>query len=188
MGYAQYLKDVLKPLHIYDLDLGAGADEITVLGEALDGIYAELEECLREMIPLTAQSFGLENYESILPCAGIGSIADRQSAIAALTSESGFGLEALRRNLRGCGIEVALNEYGTETVIVSFDGKNMSSAEIARIKQIIEQIIPCHLAIVYETAYSTWRELEHENFTWNRIEYEELTWHTLQTYDVEVEE
>lgn len=188
MSYAEYLKDVLRPLHVYDLDYGTGADEISVLGDALDEVYAELETIMREMIPLTAQSYGLEKYESILPCGSIGNLEDRRNAIAALTSVSSFGLNDLRRALSGSGIELELNEYGPETVIVSFDRNGMSDDDIAKVKQRVEQMIPCHLAIVYETAYATWRELEHENFTWNRIEYEDLTWHELQTYDVVVEE
>lgn len=188
MSYAQYLQDVLRPLHIYNLDSGHGADEISVLGAAMDGVYSELETTLREMIPLTAQSYGLERYESILPYAPAGSVAERQRAIAALSSASGFCLEQLQSTLRGCGINASLNEYGPETVIVSFEGSDFSDGELAIIKEHIEQIIPSHLAIVYETAYATWRQIEHENFTWNRVEYDELTWHALQTYDVVVEE
>lgn len=188
MSYAEYLKDVLRPLHVYDLDGGTGAYEISVLGGALDDVYNELETILREMIPLTAQSYGLEKYESILPCSGVGNLDDRRNAIAAMTYVSDFGLNGLRRALLGSGIKVELNEYGPETVIVSFNRNGMSDDEIEQVKQRIEQIIPCHLAIIYETAYATWRQLEHENLTWNKIEFEDLTWHGLQTYDVEVED
>lgn len=114
MSYAQYLQDVLRPLHIYSLDSGHGADEISVLGAAMDGVYSELETTLREMIPLTAQSYGLERYESILPYAPAAGVAERQRAIAALSSASGFCLEQLQSTLRGCGINASLNEYGPE--------------------------------------------------------------------------
>lgn len=187
MGYTEYLKDVLKPLHVYDLDNGTGAAEITVLGDALDAVYTELEDTLREMMPLTAQGVGLEYYENILGCTGMGSIAARRAAVAALTSVTGFTLNDIRSALRGSGTEVEISEYGAQTVLVSFNVNGMNSADIARVKRRIEEFIPCHLAIVYETAYATWRQLEHENFTWNKIEYEDLTWHGLQTYDVEVE-
>lgn len=189
MSYAQYLKNVLKPLHIYNLDSGAGADEISVLGAAMDSVYSELETILREMLPITAQSYGLEKYESMLPYTPAnGSIAERRNAIMALTSVSGFCIDDLRNALRGSGAEILISEYGTETVLVSFGVSSLSSAEIQKIKRHIEQIIPCHLTICYETAYATWRQLLHENFTWNSIAYDEHTWHSLQTYDVEVEE
>ena len=187
MGYTEYLKDVLKPLHVYDLDNGTGAAEITVLGTALDEVYTKLEDTLREMMPLTAEGSGLEYYEDILGCTGFGSIAARRAAVAAMTSVTGFNIDDIRRALRGSGTEVEIAEYGTQTVLVSFNVNGMSSADIARVKQRIEAFIPCHLAIIYETAYATWRQLEHENLTWNKIEYEDLTWHSLQTYDVEVE-
>ncbi len=187
MGYTEYLKDVLKPLHVYDLDNGTGAAEISVLGDALDAVYTKLEDTLREMMPLTAEGAGLESYESILGCPGIGSTQARRAAIAAMTSVAGFNIDDIRRALRGSGTAVEVSEYGTETVLVSFNVNGMSAADIAQVKRRIEEFIPCHLAIIYETAYATWRQLEHENLTWNEIEYEDLTWHGLQTYDVEVE-
>lgn len=189
MGYVEYLKDVLRPLHIYDLDSGTGADEITVLGTALNSVYSELETTLREMIPLTAQSYGLDRYESMLPYIPACERAeDRGQAIAALSSVSGFSIDAINQSVRGCGIEATVKEYGTETVIVSFKNENLSAEESAKIEERIEQIIPCHLAIIYEKYFATWRQLEHENMTWRRLEFEELTWLSLQMYDVEVED
>lgn len=183
MSYAEYLKDVLKPLHIYNLDNGPGAGEISVMGAAMDEVYSELETILREMMPLTAQSYGLENYENILPYAPVGSIADRQSAIAALCSASGCSIDEMRRALKGSGIDASVDEYGPETVIVSFDASALSPAELAKVKEHIEQIIPCHLDIIYETEYATWQQLEHENLTWDGVENDNLTWHELQTCD-----
>ena len=93
MSYTEYLKDVLRPLHIYDLDNGYGADELFVLGTALDDIFDALETTLREMSPLTAEGLGLECYKNILPDENMfESIEDRRAAIAALSSVSGFTL------------------------------------------------------------------------------------------------
>lgn len=187
MGYGEYLKDVLRPLHIYDLDNGAGADEITVLGSALDDVFDELETLLREMMPLTAESYGLERYECILPYKpAYETLEDRRKAIAALTSVSGMSIDEINSSLIGIGIEAVVSEYGPETVSVSFPRADGTPEAFEELKKRIEQILPCHLDIVYEIVYITWRQFNHVNFKWQQIEYEELTWLRLQLYDVEV--
>ena len=186
MSYVEYLRDVLSPLHIYDLDNGPGADEIRVLGAALDDVFSELETTLREMTPITAESYGLENYENILPYEPAAlSLADRRAAIEAMSSVSGFSLAELNKSIWCSGIEAVVTEYGPETVCVSFPHAGGDSIPMDELKQRIEQILPCHLEIVYEEVYITWKQLNHENFTWKRLEYEELTWYRLQNYEVE---
>lgn len=78
-----------------------------------------------------------------------------------------------------------VTEYGPETVCVSFPHAGGDSIPTDELKQRIEQILPCHLDIVYEEVYITWKRFNHENFTWKRLEYEELTWYRLQNYEVE---
>ena len=151
MSYIEYLKDVLRPLHIYDLDNGYGADEIFVLGTALDDIFDALETTLREMSPLTAEGLGLESYKNILPDENMfESIEDRRAAIAALSTVSGFSLADLNSNLSRSGINATVSEYGQETVCVSISAEGHSDDYVEAIKQCIEQLVPCHLSIVYE--------------------------------------
>lgn len=187
MSYADYLRDVLRPLRIYDLDDGIGADEINVEGAELDEVFQNLEAQLCEMIPLTAEGYGLERYETILPYKPLWeSLADRRKAIAALSAVTGFSLDDINKSLLGIGIEAAVSEYGPETVSVSFPSTDGTPGDFDGIKKRVEQILPCHLNIVYEIVYITWEELAHENFTWQSLEYEELTWLRLQLYNVEV--
>ncbi len=153
MSYTEYLKDVLRPLHIYDLDNGYGADELFVLGTALDDIFDALETTLREMSPLTAEGLGLECYKNILPDENMfESIEDRRAAIAALSTVSGFSLADLNNNLSRSGINatVSESESQTETVCVSISAEGHSDDYVEAIKQCIEQLVPCHLSIVYE--------------------------------------
>lgn len=185
MGYVEYLRDVLRPLHIYDLDNGAGAAEIYALGTALNGIYDELETLLREMIPVTAEDYGLDSFEDMLAYKPVYENGeDRRKAIAALNSPGGVSLDEINRSIMGIGIKAEVSELGTETVSVSFPNNPGTPGNIDELKARIEQIIPCHLDIVYETVYITWRMLNLESFTWQSFEYEEFTWLSLQMYDV----
>lgn len=186
MGYVEYLRDVLRPLHIYDLDNGAGAAEIYVLGTALNGVYDELETLLREMIPVTAEDYGLDSFEEMLPYKPVyENEQDRRNAIAALNSVCGFTLEDINRSIMGIGIKAVVSEQDTETVSVKFPSIPGTPSRFDELKERIEQIIPCHLDIVYETPCLTWRQFNLENFTWMEIEYDEYTWFRLETHYVE---
>ena len=53
-GYAQYLKDLLRPLRVYELEGTANGGELEAQGQALDGVETGLEEIQREMLLSTA--------------------------------------------------------------------------------------------------------------------------------------
>lgn len=185
MGYVEYLRDVLRPLHIYDLDNGAGGAEIYTLGTALNEIYYGLETLLKEMIPITAEEYGLDRFEEMLRYKPLyNNVDDRRNAIAALSSNYGFSLEDINKSLLGIGIKAVASEFGPETVSVCFPDTPGTPIDLDELKKRVEQITPCHLDIVYETVYITWRMFNLEIFTWQEIEYEELTWLKLQMYDV----
>ena len=46
-GYAEYLKDLLRPLRVYELEGTANGGELEAQGQALDGVEAGLEEIQR---------------------------------------------------------------------------------------------------------------------------------------------
>ena len=186
MGYVEYLRDVLRPLHIYDLDNGAGAAEIYALGTGLNGVYDELETLLREMIPVTAEGYGLELFEEMLTYKPIyENEENRRKAVAALNSAGGFTLEDINRSLVGIGIDAEVSEFGPETVTVRFPNMQGSPANLDALKERVEQIIPCHLDVICEVVYITWKRLNRESFSWQEFEYEEFTWTRLQLYKVD---
>ena len=47
MSYAQYLRDLLRPLGIYDLEAPFNGGELEAQGQALDGVLNRLEEVQR---------------------------------------------------------------------------------------------------------------------------------------------
>lgn len=66
MSYTDYLKELLRPLGVYDVDAPFNGGELTAAGEALDGAFGALEEVERESSLLTARSWGLEGLAALL--------------------------------------------------------------------------------------------------------------------------
>ena len=86
MKSAEYLRELLRPLGVYELRTGAGAGELESAGAALDGGAALLEEIQREMLLLTAEGEGLDKIESLLSRKPVTSDTKRRrAALAALS-------------------------------------------------------------------------------------------------------
>lgn len=149
MSYAEHIKATLRPLHIYELDVGLGSDELEAEGTALDEVFDSLVSCESDMLPQTASEAGLSRLEELLPFKpAAGSLTERRNAVAALMSLNGeCSVEALNRSLAGCGAAATVKEgEEPEQVIVSI----AAETGLEELKSRIEQIIPCHLEIVYE--------------------------------------
>lgn len=185
--YSGYLKEMLRPLGIYNVDDGYGAAELEVLGQQMDRLFEELEAAEREAVLMTARGAGLENYEKILPYPPVSpNLEERRSAIAALMriDGRGFTLEALKDTLRGCGIHADVSETGEPaTVRVSFPGVRGIPDEIEELKTRIEMILPCHLQVEYFYVYILWQELEERLNSWQFIEALGLDWRELEKYE-----
>lgn len=185
MGYQDYLTELLRPLGVYDLNEGSfNGAELVGIGGALDDCGAELERVGREMLLGTAEDSGLAAVESLLPYRPVtGSLERRREALAALLRIGGdsFTLAAINDNLAGCGLNALAVETGTAgTVAVSFPEVPGIPEGFGEMKKIIEEIIPCHLEIVYDFWYITWAMMEARFATWESIETEGYTWETLE--------
>ena len=187
LGYFDYLSRLLEPLGIYDLKNGAGASELMLEGGELDRIYDVLEELGREVIPLTAEGYGLLNYERLLPYRpSFITAEDRQRAVTALLRIRGgcFTVSALCDTLSGCGINAVVAESETPmTVEVSFPDNKGIPDGIEELKKRIEQILPCHLGIEYKFRYSSWSTLMALLPDWNTLEACCPTWRELEIYE-----
>ena len=58
MDYANELKELLRPLGIYDVSEGAGAAELDAVGTQLTDVWDFLEQAERESTPMTAEGDG----------------------------------------------------------------------------------------------------------------------------------
>lgn len=186
MGYFEHLKEILMPLRLYDLDIGVGRAELAALGREMDRQDSMQETLELEMIPATASSYGLMAYEEIMPFVPVcDSTEERRAAIAALLriDGGGFTQEALSSAVAGCGIGALVEESQIpETLTVTIVNSRGVPEDFAELKSRIEQILPCHLDVVYKFIYSTWNELMGLLTDWSELEAAKLSWRELEIY------
>ena len=167
MSHADYLRELLRPLRVYELTGTANGGELDAVGEALDGGGAALDEVQREMLISTAEDWGLEAIESLLVRRPVApNLNRRRQALAALLRIGGdsFTLEAINDNLKGCGLNAVAVETDTPGVVEVY----------------LEDILPSHLEIQYKFWYITWALMEERFDTWGDIEAISPTWEELE--------
>ena len=183
-GYAQYLKDLLRPLRVYELEGTANGGELEAQGQALDGVETGLEEIQREMLLSTAEGRGLEAIESLLSRRPVtADLEMRRAALAALLRIGGdsFTLAAINDNLRGCGINAQARETGEAgRVEICFPDVPGIPDGFEELREIIESILPAHLGVEYVYWYITWALMEQKFATWGEIEALGPTWEELE--------
>ena len=152
---------MLRPLGVYDLREGAvNRGELAAYGLTLDSRETELNDTAREMNLTTANDFGLEQIEALLPYRPVCvTAAQRRSALAALLRIGGdsFTPKAINDTLRGCGLN-ARAEEGDEPgyVKVYFPDVAGIPEGFDRLREIIEEILPSHVDVTYVFWYNTW--------------------------------
>lgn len=185
MGYAEYLRSLLLPLGIYDLDAGTiNGAEIAAAGAALDGVASRVANAEREGILATAEGEGLSLREALYARRPVTeSPALRRQAIAALAmiGNDSFTLSAINKTIDGCGISALAeetDEYGLIRVI--FPETAGIPDEFERISEIILDIIPCHLETYFYFRYLTFDECEAFGWTWDMVEDAQHTWESFE--------
>ena len=185
MSAAQYLRDLLRPLGVYDLAAPFSGGELDAAGKELDEIEELLEEIGQETCLATAEGWGAEKWAALFarrPMAEGGQALAK--ALAALLRISGdsFTLADINDTVSGCGIPAQVTERGVGQVTVSFPGVAGEPAGFVQLKELIEAILPAHLDIEYWFWYLTWAELESKFASWQAIEDLDLTWTGLETH------
>ena len=180
MSCGEYLKELLRPLGVYQLEGTINGGELEAQGQALDGVAGTLDTLQREMLLTTAEDAGLEAIECLLSRRPVTETAEgRRAALAALLRIGGdsFTLAAINDNLAGCGINAVASETETPgTVEVRFPDVPGIPDGFEELRAIIEDILPCHLAVEYVYWYVTWGMLEAQFATWGELEQLNLTW------------
>ena len=185
MDYAKELRELLRPLGLYQVDAGISGAELGSIGAELDMVWAALERAEQDANPLTATEDGLARWEALLPFVPASrSAAERRRAVAALLriDGAGFTAAAINGTLAGCGIPAAVRESGAaQTVEVVFPGtRGVPEGFEPGLRQRIEQILPCHLEIRYAFTYLRWTEFSAYFADWEAVEAVELPWVELE--------
>ncbi len=185
MSYAQYLRELLRPLGVYNLEAPFGGGELDVLGTALDGAEQALDEVEREADLTRAETWGLENLARLFARRPVAessrALAEALAALLRIGGDS-FTLEAINDTISGCGIPARVEESGGQAVTVSFPGTAGMPQGFEQLKKIVEDILPPHLSILYRFWYLTWGELEGRGTTWADIEEQNLTWEGMASW------
>lgn len=152
---------LLRPLGVYDLRPGAiNRGELAAYGARLDHGEDELDHTAREMNLTTAEDFGLERIEALLPYRPVCvTVRQRREALAALLRISGdsFTPEAINDTLRGCGLNARAEEGDRPGYVkVYFPDVAGIPEGFDRLRVIIEEILPSHVDITYVFWYNTW--------------------------------
>lgn len=181
MGYAQHLRQLLRPLDIYDLRPGTlSGSELDALGRGLDGLSARLDYVERESSLATAETEGLRRREALFARTPVQySTQLRREAVAALLRIGGdsFTLEGINSTISGCGIKAVVTETDRFGYVkITFPDVIGIPEGFDQIEKIILDIIPCHLEVEFDFRYLTWRECEAHGYTWRVIHQEAFTW------------
>lgn len=183
MSFAEDLKNLLRPLGVYDLEGTINAASLEAKGAALDGMGGILEDLERESDLTRAESWGLECWRTLfglLPATrDPGQL--RESIWALLRIGAGNAtLGAIRDTLSGCGLTVTVEERGTGTVAVSFPGVAGIPENFSALKANIEEILPVHVGVEYLFDYVTWAKLE--GYGWTFGDLSAMTWEELEKH------
>ncbi len=184
MGYSAYLRQLLSPLGVYDLGgKSISGRELDTLGAALDRAADRLEKVERESLLVTAEDAGLSRREALFtrrPAAVTA--AERRAALAALFQIDGDSLtqQAMDRAIRGCGIRAETREVDTGHVRVVFPEVGGVPPEFPQIREIILELLPCHLEVEFYFRYLKWEECEAAGMTWAVVEAAGHTWESFE--------
>lgn len=185
MGYGEHLRNLLRPLGIYDLAAGSlSGSELDALGLGLDRLSSRLDYVERESALATAEGEGLDRWEAVFARTPVHYTTSlRRQAVAALLriNESCFTLSDINNAISGCGIKALAQEkdrFGYIRVI--FPDVAGIPEGFEQIREIILDIIPCHLDVEFYFRYLTWAECEAFPYTWAVIHQRAFTWHEFE--------
>lgn len=183
-GYGEYLKELLRPMGVYQLEGSLNGAELESLGAGLDGVQSLLEKIHRQADLTTADGEGLAAVAALFVRRPVTNDPERlRAALAALLRVGGdsFTLNAINDNLAGCGLNAVASEGALpQTVEVRFPEVPGIPEGYEEMRKIIEDILPCHLEIEYVFWYVTWAVLEGRFATWGDLEQKYPTWEGLE--------
>ena len=182
MGYGEHLRTFLRPLGIYDLTPGSlSGSELDALGHGLDVLSCRMDYVERESALFTAEGEGLRRRETLFARTPVHYTTElRRQAIAALLRIGGdcFTLSDINSTISGCGIKALAQEKERFGYIRGIFPDVAGIPEgFEQIREIILDIIPCHLEVEFYFRYLTWQECEAFQYTWAVIHQREYTWH-----------
>lgn len=183
--YREFLKELLRPLGVYDLSAGTvNESELYALGAGLDEIAERLLKGEREALISTAEAEGLKRWGELFPWRPVSETTEqyRKALTALLQINRGMvTLEEMNRALWGCGIRGKVRETDTAgTVEVYFPDTAGIPERFEMLREIVLEILPCHLAVNFCFLYLTFHVCEDRGLTFQNAEEQGDTWLDLE--------
>ena len=186
MNSKDALREILRPLGLYALTPGSlSGSELYAVGGELDALDSLLQEMELESIPLTASDWGIYEYERLFKFrnGAVRPDARRKALLAMLGGNSTqCSIDAINQTIAGCGADGTVSEIDAGSVQVRFSEHIDSPELLARMKDIIDGILPCHLAVEYYLEYPTWSDWESYFPTFSVFDGLGLSWDGLELY------
>ena len=183
MNGAEDLKALLRPLGVYRMEDSFFGAELDSVGSALDVLEEHLEEIQQEMLADSARGEGLDRLIALFPRRPAAEQPEQMAAaLVALMriGDDSFTLRAINDTVTGCGVAAEVAETGVNRVSVFFPSVRGIPDAFDRMREIVEEILPAHVAVEYRFWYQTWGELSRYNLTWRAIEEQAMTWRQLE--------
>ena len=87
----------------------------------------------------------------------------------------------VNQTISGCGVRAVAAETDEQGVVrVTFPQVAGEPEDFARIRDIILEIMPCHLQVDFYFRFLTWEECEAAAWTWQGVEDAEHTWESFE--------
>ncbi len=171
----------LTPLEIYNIQEGTNVyNELASYSVALDVFKEVLDEMLRECFVCKAETYGLENRETVYGKVRENySISDRQNMIIyrQTLGENHFNKEGLEKFLVSFGVEsYQIIEMPTINQIAVFISGNYSAEDIDWIKNQVRLILPAHLDHSIDFNGIQWDYIDSTDLTSNDMDNRDYTW------------
>lgn len=144
MSYADYLIQLLQPLHFYDLsEESFSGCELRTLGAAFDAANTVVSDGLKNAIPATADEESLQKMLEIMPIQPIGDL--RKGLLALLQVDNNTfslnRLNALAADLTDGALYVERGEN-----YIRFDTPNPQTQE--QCKAILQYFLPSQIRVI----------------------------------------
>lgn len=155
------------------------ADELASLNSAIFGI---IEQWFVE-----TATWGLPAWERVLGIVTdpLKPLDQRRSVIKSKLRGTGTITVELIQNVAESyanGTVQIIEDYPHYTVTIKFISTRGIPANLEDIRNALREIIPAHLAVVFEFTYLTWSELDSEGLSWDTFDTLGLTWNELEVY------
>ena len=143
----------LQPLNLYSLSKTSNVYfELSVYASELENINSSIDELLKECFVQTAESYGVDNIESIYmsPNINVDIVTRRKRILNRLKiNDSDYTVEGIKNAIKSFGGEnFEILEYPSENKITINVNDSLSDTHREFIKSEIEKIMPAHNTLI----------------------------------------